>query len=120
MHAYITEGAFEDAEHGTLGILSRCFLCHTVDHSTRSCTDQCYIQGSELCRKPSFLFTSSLRRSLDWPESVVCLEECAGGPGCSEQFPASWQHLQSQNPALEPGQEMAGEVGPDGISDLTL
>lgn len=53
-------------------------------------------------------------------QCAVCVEECAGGPGCSEQFPASWQHLQRHSPALEPGQERAGEAGPDGISDLTL
>lgn len=73
-----------------------------MNHSTRGCTDQCYVQGSELCRKPSFLFASSLRRSLDWPESVVCMGECEGGPGCSEQFLPSWQHLQNHSPVLEP------------------
>ncbi|KAI1236072.1 hypothetical protein IHE44_0002168 [Lamprotornis superbus] len=59
----------------------------------------------------------SLRRSLDWPESVVCLGECEGGAGCSEQFPASWQHLQRHSPALEPGQEMAVTIDIQAISD---
>lgn len=91
-----------------------------MNHSTRGCTDQCYVQGAELCRKPSFLFTSSLRRSLDWLESVVCLGECEEGPGSSEQFLPSWQHLQNHRQCWNPRQAMAGEAVPDVVSDLTL
>lgn len=91
-----------------------------MNHSTRGCADQFYVQGSELCRKPSFLFTSSLRRSLDWPEPVVCLGQWKEEQGAlNNSYPAA-SACRSTAQCQNCGEAMAGKVVPDVVPDLTL